>query len=207
MRRFLTAIIAIIMVLTLCGCGESSSDNTGANGAVTNESVSSEKVPTIESIKGTYNGDVYENGYMGYKFTKPSDWTYSTEEEIAAMFENSGLGDTDFCDMLVLDSSTGNNINILYSIASDINLEDYLVQSENEIKQIGENLGMTSTFSSHESVKLGNIDCMRVEIESDIQGTKMYQACYAAYADGVLMNVTITVNDGTPIENFEAMFE
>ena len=209
MKKIFVLIAAIMLLLCLCACGGTDKlpiieDNT--DDAVLNEAEAKEP-PTRESIAGTYSGDVYENGYMSYKFTKPSDWEYSSEEDIAELFDGAGLDDSSFCDMMVIDSATGNNINIIYTLTDESDIDGYLERSEEEIKQLGDSLGMTSEFSAHENVKLGNVNCTRLEITSDYQGIAMYQACYAAYLDGVLMNITVTINDGTPIEYFEEMFE
>lgn len=209
MKKLSLLLAAIMLLLCLCACGGTDKlpiieDNT--DDAVLNEAEAKEP-PARETVAGTYSGDVYENGYMSYKFTKPSDWEYSSEEDIAELFDGAGLDDSSFCDMMVIDSATGNNINIIYTLTDESDIDDYLDRSEEEIKQLGDSLGMTSEFSAHEKVKLGSVDCTRLEITSDYQGIAMYQACYAAYLDGVLMNITVTINDGTPIADFEAMFE
>ena len=61
MKKFFALTLAFLMLVMLCSC----------------------MTPSITITRGTVNGDVYTNDVLGFEFTKPSSWTYSTDEEIA----------------------------------------------------------------------------------------------------------------------------
>ncbi len=216
MKKLFAVIIALLMLLGLCSCGDTSSDVLeNDSDAVESESSDGEPAaaPTIDDLRGTYLDDVYENDYFSITFTKPSDWRYSTVEEIASVFNSESVdaidpeswGDT-FCDLVAIDDSTGNNINIMYSLTSELDLDEYLRQSVEEIDSLREALNMTAEFSEHDDVKLGNVDFRRVEITTVYQGVTIHQGCYVAYKDGALINITITVTNYTPIDTLEELF-
>ena len=75
MKKFISLFLAIVMLAMLVGCNNVPSgggDNKG-------------DTPKAELSRGTIDGDVYTNEYLGFKFTKPESWVYSTDEEIAAI--------------------------------------------------------------------------------------------------------------------------
>lgn len=120
MRRFLALLQIICLLGLLPACGTESEKVEFEN-----ETTETQMAETKEFSRGTINGDVYSNQFIGISFTKPELWVYSTDEEIANLMGISAevLEDGNFImeasklntiyDMMVQDAMTGNNIIIL----------------------------------------------------------------------------------------------
>ena len=109
MKKFLALLLAIVMVAMLVGCVTDAPNKQN-----------------VEISRGKIVADVYKNEYLGFEFTKPASWVYSTDEEIAAAMNlavDKLLGDNykealennpAIYDMMVVDTITRTNINIVY---------------------------------------------------------------------------------------------
>lgn len=201
MKKILTFAIILVMAFTLCSCGTF-------------------KVPTADEVKGSVNGSVYENSYLGLKFTVSGDWYFLTSEEIADVagttqniLEEAGNDIQDnvaYYDMMAMDENTGNNINIMVQVVGnvgDVDFDELLDESESEILSLGASIGATYSFSDHTTVKLSGVEFHKLGASAEMYGISYEQGCYVALIDGVFANVTITSYDGTPISDIEAMFK
>ena len=201
MKKILTFAIILVMAFALCSCGTF-------------------KVPTADEVKGSVNGSVYENSYLGLKFTASGDWHFLTSEEIADVagttqniLEEAGNDIQDnvaYYDMMAMDENTGNNINIMVQVVGnvgDVDFDELLDESESEILSLGASIGATYSFSDHTTVKLSGVEFHKLGASAEMYGISYEQGCYVALIDGVFANVTITSYDGTPISDIEAMFK
>lgn len=200
MKKILALVIVFVMAFTLCSCGTA-------------------KVPTADEVKGSVNGSVYENSYLGIKFTVNGGWYFLSAEEMAQVagttqniLEEAGNDIQDnvaYYDMMAMDENTGNNINIMVQVvgnAGDIDFDEFLDESESEILSMGASIGATYSFSDHTTVKLSGVEFHKLGASAEMYGIAYEQGCYVAIIDGVFVNVTITSYDGTPISDIEAMF-
>ena len=201
MKKFLVLVIVICMAFTAVACGS--------------------KVPTADEVKGSNNGSVYKNDYVGLKFTVKDAWSFMTDEEIAEVFgataqllEDAGnevQDNVSFYDMMAMDENTGNNVNVMIQVvgnAGNVDFDEILDASEAEILQMGASIGATYTFSDHTTVKLSGIEFHALSATGEMPdfGISYKQGCYIAVVDGAFVNITITSYDGTPISDIEAMF-
>ena len=67
MTKWLSLTLAIVMAVLLVGCNDEQGDGKGKK----------------ELSRGKIEESVYTNEYLGFKFTKPESWVFSTDEEIA----------------------------------------------------------------------------------------------------------------------------
>ena len=198
MKKFISLALILVFAISLCSCG----------------------VPELDEVRGSVSGDVYENSYLGLKFTKPSSWDYATEDEIAQVagttedvLNEGGIDETVDAaryDMMASDAISGNNINLSLDIvgntASMSDLDATLDEVEAQLTEMGSSIGMTYTFGEHSKVKLSGIEFTKLSASAEYYGIAFEQGCYIAVKDGVCVNISITSYDGTPVTDIEALF-
>ncbi len=201
MKKLSVFAVTLALAAMFCSCGEV-------------------KTPTMEEIKGTVDGNVYENSFLEMKFTKPDSWTFATEEEIESIvgtaqevLNEGGVEeqiDSSRYDMVASDSATGNNINLSLEIAggtvTDEELRETLDSTKSQLAEMGSQIGMNYTFGDISTVRLGGLEYQKLSANADYLGVTFEQGCYVAVKDGVVVNITFTVYDGTPIADVEALF-
>ena len=198
MKKFLALLLAVVMLTALFGC------STGA-----------------KISRGTIEGDVYQSEYLGLKFTKPSSWVFSTDEEIAAAmnFAAENLLDENFkkalennptvYDMMVVDMKTRTNINIGFenlkkTLSSNITVEQYVDALKDQLAGVS---GMTVSFRDGlETVKLGKTEFTKCVCDTTASGVKMTQVYYLRKVDGYMTFVIVTITSGYTVADIEAMF-
>ena len=182
-----------------------------------------EESPTkIEPTRGTIEGDVYKNEYLGFEFTKPTSWVYSTDEEIAEMvdlgaemiagdkFEQALKNNPTVYDMMVVDSITRTNLNIGYenlskTLSSNITIEQYIEALKGQLADVSE---MTVSFpETYETAKLGEVEFTKVVCSIKAQGVSMTQVYYLRKTDGYMSFVIVTIPRGYTVSQIEGMFK
>lgn len=176
----------------------------------------------IEPIRGTIEGDVYKNEYLGFEFTKPTSWVYSTDKEIAEMvdlgaemilgdnFEQTLKNNPTVYDMMVVDTITRTNLNIGYenlskTLSANITIEQYIEALKS---QLGDVSGMKVTFpDTYETAKLGETEFAKVVCPITMQGVSMKQVYYLRKTDGYMCFVIVTIPSGYTVSQIEAMFK
>lgn len=206
MKKWLSLTLAIVMAVLLIGCNDEQGDGNGKK----------------ELSRGKIEESVYTNEYLGFKFTKPESWVYSTDEEIAEAvnlsvdlllgenFEDTLANNTTVYDMMVIDTLTRTNINVGYenlskSFSSNITINQYIEALKSQFANIS---GMTVTFpDTYETVKLGDVEFARIVCTTKIQATSMKQVYYLHKEGTYMCNVIVTIPSGYTVEQIEAMFE
>ena len=182
-----------------------------------------EEPPTkIEPTRGTIEGDVYKNEYLGFEFTKPTSWVYSTDEEIAEMvdlgaemiagdkFEQALKNNPTVYDMMVVDSITRTNLNIGYenlskTLSSNITIEQYIEALKSQLADVS---AMKVTFpDTYETANLGQTEFTKVVCSISVQGVSMKQVYYLRKTDGYMCFVIVTIPSGYTVSQIEAMFK
>lgn len=198
MKKILALLLTIVMLTMVVSCGKG-----------------------VELTRGTIEGGVYKNESLGLKFTKPSSWVYSTDEEIAASINvavDSILGENfkdalennpTIYDMMVVDTLTRTNIsvgfeNLKKTLSSNITVEQYV---ESFKKQIAEVDGMTvSVRDGLETVKLGETEFTKFICDTKANGVEMTQVYYLRKVDGYMTFAIVTITSGYTVADIEAMF-
>ena len=200
MKKLLSLLLAAALIFSLAGCSAS-------------------KLPTYDELRGEVSGDVYTNDYLGLTFTKPSGWEYYSDEDLAGLMsttadliEEGGVeveeGD-EFYDMFVIDPVTGNNVNCMLQIVGNTGVVDYdsvLDDIKASIVEYGDAIGFKYTFSDADSKELCGIKFHALNATTEYEGVIFEQCCYIAVEKGVVVNLTVTIMDGTPLETVEGMF-
>lgn len=203
MKKILSAILVVSLALSIAGCA-----------------------PSAEEIKGSVDGQVYTNEYLGLTFNAPSSFRFLSDDEISDIFGATGeiLADggvdaevnPSYYDMMAMDETTGSNISLMLQIGTlgTTDYDDFLDEAEKSIMSMGEAIGAAYSFSAHAVVKLGEVEFHKIEADADMNLTledgstvsaSYTQGSYIGEKDGVVVNMTITSFDGTPISEFEAM--
>lgn len=199
MKKLVSLALVIICILTLCACGNKSSNDVS---------------------RGKTSDNVYKNESINLTFTKNDDMLFATDEEIAAMmnvskdilengdkiFEVSKL--TTVTDFLAKDPVTGNNVVLVFEDLvktgnSGITISQYIEASKNQLK--GQS-GFNYTFGDESEIKLGEETYTKLTAKLNYSGTKMNQSFYFRKVGKYMVCITVTVTDNTPISEFEAMF-
>lgn len=195
-------------------------EDTDTEAPETTEAPEPEKPAEIS--RGNINGDVYENEFIGFKFTKPESWVYATDEEMAAAlnlgvesfyddkFKESVENNPAVFDMMVSDTLTGTNLNLVYenlkkSMATNITEKQYL----DVVRQQFANMTtMTVTFpDEYTTVKLGDVEFTKAVCTTEAYGISMTQIYYIRKVDAYMTTMTVTITNGYSAEDIEAMFE
>ncbi len=237
MKKLLALLLAVALITLSTGCGgdNPSGDDNSQTEAQTDpkeeikdtaeeETEADTEAPLTEKTeisRGTIDGDVYDNAFLGFKFTKPESWVYSTDEEIAAVMGISAeMMNADYSeiidnnvaaiDMMAVDITTNSNINVTYenlskSLSTNITIEQYVDAVEQQLSNMED-----ATFNisdEFETVTLGANEYTRVIIESTMYGIEMQQVYYLRKVDTYMCGIIVTIADGYSIADIEAMFE
>ena len=206
MKKWLSLLLASVMVFTLSACSGAMLGGDGGKPALS---------------RGQIEGDVYTNNYLCFQFTKPQSWVYSTDEEIADLLNTSVenlLGDKfkealenseSIYDMMVVDTLSGANVNVTYenlakSLATNITIEQYIASLKEQVKNIP---SITVVFpDKYDTVKLGDSEFTRVACTTTMYGITMKQIYYLRKVDKYMAVVVVTAQGSYSMADIEAMF-
>lgn len=201
MKRILALTLALITLASLIGCNSS---------------------PEFKISRGTIDGNVYKNEVLGFEFTKPYSWVYSTDEDIAAAmnFAVDNLLDENFkealennpsvYDMMVVDPYTGANICVLYenlkrAFSSNMTEEQYVEVLKQQLEEVS---AITVTFPKElYTAKLGNTEFKRCSCTATVSGTSLRQIYYLRNIGGYMASVIVSMPSGYTVAEIEAMFK
>ena len=186
--------LALCMIITITGCGNKEVDN--------NQEAKEEK---REFSMGEWKDNVYENDFLGFKFTIPDGWNRLTEEEIAEemelakelvsdlqklSLEASKLQNAYF--LVASDEKTGENIRIISEKPLiDATTEDYIDAVKSGLKEAEtikyEEVGVTKE-------KVGNIDCDVLTEKGSYLGVSILQKYYIYKVDDYFITIIVTTS-------------
>ncbi len=169
--------------------------------------------------RGETKDNVYTNSSLGITFTKPENWRFYTEDEIAEMmnitaemFKDEDLINssdvTSLIEFMALDSKTGSNVNLTIENLrfgnKNITVEEYAELAKTQLKE--QLAGATYTFGEEKTVSLGTLSCLRIHAKCSYSGVNMDQYLYLSKVGSHMVVITATSNDGSTPETFEKMF-
>lgn len=181
---------------------------------------------------GTVNGNVYSSDFSGVTFNLPDNMVFADEEEIMSIMDITGdvLGDKaaalleiskkfTIYDMLARDVVSGDNIQVMYenlslygqSVADAYDVDMYLQAVTKQFAAL-ENSGIKVTEKGRSTIKLGDQDFTKVELETyyetyDFTATQAY---YIKKIDDYMLSIVITLgvdSSAGGLEEYENLFE
>ena len=209
MKKLFSIMLAVLMLAAVfTGCASSNPSN-------------GETPQKVELSRGKIDGAVYTSEFLGFSFTRPETWVYSSDEEMAAAMNlGAELANMDIekaleqsgtlYDMMVVDTVTRSNINITIdnltkTFASSITGDQYIASVKQSMSNIS---AMKVEFNDETStVKLGKYDYTRVVCNVSANGVNMTQVYYVRKVDKYMCNVIVTLVSGYSIADIEAMFK
>ena len=215
MKKLLSIFLIVAMVFTMAGC------SLDIKGLWDGLSELPTTPPSKTLTRGTIEGTVYTNEFLGFTFTRPSSWVYSTDDEISAAL-NIGLealGQEKFkealensdslYDMMAKDLLTGNNITVGYenlkkTLVTNVTEEQYLDSLKQQMSQLP---NFNYTFSdTYETVKLGDVTFYKMVCTAEYSGITMTQVYYLHKVDNYMGFIIATLVTDFSIADFEACF-
>lgn len=201
MKKLLTVVLAIIVMLSLCACFE-------------------KPLPQEDEIRGTISELEYVNEYIGLKFTKPAEWNYVTGDELDELtgltnntLSESGISDTissDQIDMFAMDPETLNSVFLGTTIVgydiTDEDLDEAIKTIKEQIAEMGSSVDLEYTFSDETTVTIGDVEFRKITAKVSYDWLSFTQGSYIGIKDGVAVNITISIYDDSDIRGIEAMF-
>lgn len=205
MKKFISCALILAIAISIVGCDLSNLVPSGK----------------AELSRGNVSGNKYTNEFLGFTFTAPDSWVYSTDEEIAAAM-NLGMenfldenykkaleNNPSIYDMMVVDSVTRSNITVAYenlekSFASNITVDQYISALKTQLNSVS---SIKYTFTDKtEKVSLGETEFTRSVCEATAYGVKMTQAYYLYKIDGYMAVVIVTIQGEVTLADVEACF-
>ena len=205
MKKIISCALILAIAISVVGCDLSNLVPSGK----------------AELSRGNVSGNKYTNEFLGFTFTAPDSWVYSTDEEIAAAM-NLGMenfldenykkaleNNPSIYDMMVVDSVTRSNITVAYenlekSFASNITVDQYISALKTQLNSVS---SIKYTFTDKtEKVSLGETEFTRSVCEATAYGVSMTQAYYLYKIDGYMAVVIVTIQGGVTLADVEACF-
>ena len=222
--KTLTAVLlALMFVLFAMGSGEKSPETPAVDNDVVVNDVIDEPTEAPAPVKkevsrGTIAGDVYTNDFIGITFTKPADWTYATDEEIAQSINigqdmidlnafKEALNQTaSIYDMCAVDTY-GNRVMVCYentmlTAFREITVDEYIEGFKSHLQSTD----ASYEFLPLEDAKLGDTTFKKLNSKVTINGVEITQASYITVIDQYAVSVVLTTAVEGGIESMEAMF-
>lgn len=195
------AVLMLLSAVSLAACG-------------------SDKGTTKKYARGTVTGNVYHSDFAELTFTKPDDWTFATDEEIANMLgvgldimkDGDSLGSSDLASTIDFQavSPIGSSVTLTIekqpALATTLNdIDDYVGEFK---KTMLEQLdgAYTYKFGETSDVVLGGNTYKRIDGSIMLSGLVIKQAIYLRIVGNYLVNITMTQSTGdTELSEMEAM--
>ena len=235
MKKLMALLMGAALMLSLAACAGDNETDTDADttAAVVNEETdASENSSDTEAeteekednsskkiTRGTIDGDVYTNDFMNFTFTKPADWRYLSDEEIAQTvnvgsevldlnsLEEALSSTASIYDMCAVNATGTENVMLCYentmlTAFRQLTADEYIEAVKQQLSSVTE---YEYTYGETEDATISDLDFRKVNITSTINGFEISQSYYVRAEGKYIVAVIATYNE-TPIETIEAMF-
>lgn len=221
MKKMAAILLAITMMAGFTACGsfaESVKEGVGEGIDSAVEEVAQEV--NSEVTRGVIDGNVYTSDFSGITFTKPDNWSYYTDEQLAELVnigveqleaDNLTKALTEVASVYDMCASdvTGSSVMVCYE-NTDMTLtkgktpEEYMELLQKQLKEMQSTLDYT--FGEIETVTLGGEEYTKLTAYASTGGVEMTQYYYSRYVGKYMASIIITDTVGTQVEDIEAMF-
>lgn len=200
MKKFICTVLAVLLILSLAGC--------------TDQIQSSD----LLIQRGKIKGNTYTSKTTGLIFTKPDDWRYLTDKELAQALsvDEELLSNEEFMsaldeyptllDMMLMDDESGLNMAVGYenlevTMGSVISEDEYL----NAMGEYLQTMGVTST-EDIETVYLSGQAYRHATFTVEVDGLVTVTEYYLRAIDKYMNVITVAYTSDISPENIESMF-
>ncbi len=222
-KILLALLLTALFVLSALGSGEnSSSSDVPVEDDYVADVYEPEAEEPVEEAKeftrGVVDGDVYTNEFLGFTFTKPSDWRFLSDEEMAErmnttmdVFEynsvEEALAETATMYDMYVGDAYGNSAIIIYenlmiTAQGTVTIDEYIYYMEAQFQNLSE---YDYEILSQEEVYIGDSSFTKLTSVMTYQGQEITQASYIKIVGEYAVTITVTPTTET-IDSIEAMF-
>lgn len=237
MKKLMALLMGAALMLSLAACaGDNDNDtdtdadttaavvneeNDASEGSSDTEAETEEKKDNSSKkmTHGTIDGDVYTNDFIGFTFTKPADWKYLSDEEIAQtinagqeVFDLNALEEflsdnASFYDMSAQNATGTESVmmcyeNTMLTAFRELTADEYIDVVKQQLSALPD---MEYTVGETEDATLGGLDFRKFDATLSMNGIEVSQSYYAR-AEGKYIAGIIITSIETPIEEIETMF-
>ena len=218
MKKLLALLLAMVMLLSLAACGNTSDDDEDdVRGSVssqkdddndTDKDVDKEtdkEAAEAEVEAGTSTNNTYKNAFAGITCTLGSDWTFMTDEEIKANNERtmSMIGDdyaeaiknaTYFTDMMATHTNGVDTVNVIFEKLTGVN--QYLTEDQyadickDSTKGALESMGMTNVTVTAEKGIFAGEEHNFLAVSGEFNGVPVYERLAVLRCGSYVVSVT-----------------
>lgn len=223
MKKILCALLAILMLASLCACG-SNDDTSNIRGEIIDGNTVPAATNPVETDPpetestfsfGKTTGNTYQNEFLGISCTLPEDWAFYSDQQILEMNNLTGefldedaaklmANATIIYDMMASQQTDGSSININLEKLNALQLLSLDIKAVLEaqidiIVPTYENMGYTDVQAVSEKVTVDGKEYDSLRISAKIQGIDFYSTAFSFLKGNYLANVTVSslVEDNT----------
>ena len=197
MKRILCAIMAMLMLLTVCGCG----DRTTGTG--------DEADTKVEFTAGEWNGSVYTNEFAGITFNLPDGWSRYNDEDLAEMMQISldivadnnafaqKIAELSTVYGMIANDQSGNSIqvvfeNLLVTGNKDMTTTEYLDTVLPMLEATYTEYGFTCNVQDVTTVMIGETEYEYALISVEYMGVVIEQGYACQKFDNYICSIALT---------------
>ena len=222
MKKIISLLLAVLMLLGCCGCGDSGAGEDVRGEVIDDTQNATEGTEPMFSL-GETSGKTYSNEFLGLRCTVPDGWEFYADEQILEL--NNIAGD---CmdeavsqqiaaaqivyDMFAINQEEGSNMNVNLEKVGAVQLltMDLKTVMENQIEAIRttyENIGYTDINIEYQKVKVDKQELDGLVITAKIQGIDFYSTIFAFTKYSYIANVTICSQQAEKIDDILDCFK
>lgn len=172
-----------------------------------------------KSVEGKWKENQYINEFAKIKFNMPSNWTKYSKKDMEQLITSvtskavdeeqkkkiESAMDTSVYDMLVGDTTTGANINIvLIEQTENQNPELYMKELKKQFESIKE---ISYKTDEPATVKIAGEEYTCLKTTAEISGIKLEQAYYVKTKDNYMITIIITTTQEGQLNKILSYFE
>ena len=201
MKKMFSLMLAISLLVSLCGCVS----DTDVRGDITN---TVPKETENSFVLGKTENNCYQNDYLGITCTLPSEWEFYTDEQILQI-NNFAVDffDEDFAevlknatiiyDMYAMNTNDSGNVNVnlekfsVWQIAT-LDLKTSIEKQLPSLETSFSNLGYTNIQTSYQKVTVDGKEYDAAKVTAEINGIKYYGVTFCFKKGIYVANISVS---------------
>ncbi|MBR2724632.1 MAG: hypothetical protein IKB72_04270 [Ruminococcus sp.] len=198
MKKFLSLLFSLLIIISLAGCSEQSKPNSDDHNHEHATNYETNSIGTAEApkdpTKGTIKDNIYKNTYLNLTFTKPDSWEFLPEEAVKIQ--------GDEYDMMVVDHKTNGSVylafeNVKATSGAAMTAKEYV----SRVLQAALEYSPYSTFMDQTEVKIGGNTYIKVTIVVQDQNDPLTKYVYLRSVGDYMAQIYATI----PTANADAV--